>query len=265
MAKIKFSLGEHKIGYDFWESKRSLFEAFYGAFYDFINAREDGKEDLAKNNIKSKEDFYAFADWYAGGRDNCYAIGFAFYKYYLTVDPDNKGDLSTQPTDTFLGYCYHNGKFLDFLNFLLSFFPYWRNDETCTCFNPYNKGDMFFNSSWAVLVDTSKLFYFDSETVFHWITFRIKYCVDNIPGTFKNEFKDEIEYKGKITLPRPRVSGYEFKGWFDKEGKEYKEATDEDLELTAKFIRKDFYTYWEKEEPKIVKVPNPNYKLIDPL
>ncbi len=264
---VTYKFIDHEMNKDFWKSKRALFESFYGDFYDFILSKEEGKKDLEKNNISSKEDFYAFADWNAGGRDNCYAIGFAFYPYFLTVDDDPnttvREKLANQPTDTFLGYCLKNGKYEDFIDFLLSFFPYWRNDETCTCFDPYNHADQFFNSSWAVLVDTSKLFYFNSETVFHWITFRIKYVIDNIPGTFKEEFKEKEEFDSELELKKIRVSGYKFMGWFDKDGNEV-EKVNTTCEVYAKLIRVDHYDYWEKEEPKIVKVDNPNWKKVDP-
>ena len=42
---------------DFWASKKALFEAFYGEFYNFINKTEEGKNDLASHNIKNVEDF----------------------------------------------------------------------------------------------------------------------------------------------------------------------------------------------------------------
>ena len=257
---VKFSLGEHKIGEDFWYSKKQLFEAFYGDFYDFILSH-GGQKDLEAKNIYRKKDFYEFADWYADGMDNCYGIGFAFHDYFLTVEEGGK--IENQPVDTFIGYCYQNGKYLDFINFLITFFAWWRNDERCTCFDPYNHADDFFNSNWAVLVDTSKLFYFTAETVFGWQSFRVKYAIDNIPGTFKTDFYEEFICYEETLLPKIRVSGYEFEGWFDKEGNLVEVATG-DIEVVAKFKRKDIYDYWGKEEPNIKKVYDPNYKKVDP-
>lgn len=259
--KVKFSLGEHKIGNDFWLSKKQLFESFYGDFYDFILSK-NGEKDLRAKNINSKEDFYAYADWYADGQENCYAMGFAFHDYFLTAIEGGK--MEEQPTDTFIGYCYHNGKYLDFLNFLVTFFAWWRNDEHCTCFDPYNRADEFCNSNWAVLVDTSKLFYFTAETVFGWQSFRVKYAIDNIPGTFKTDYQEEITYEEEAVLPRLRVAGYEFEGWFDENGNLVTKASG-DIEVVAKFKRKDIYNYWEKEEKTIKKVFDPaRYKRVDP-
>ena len=55
---------DHQIGVDFWNSKRELFEKFYGAFYQFI-LEHGGKDDLESHNVKSVEDFYNYADWNA--------------------------------------------------------------------------------------------------------------------------------------------------------------------------------------------------------
>lgn len=109
---------DHQIGVDFWNSKRELFEKFYGAFYQFI-LEHGGKDDLESHNVKSVEDFYNYADWNAEGKDSCYAMGFSFHKYYLT--PEEGGKIENQPESTFIGYCYHNNLFTDFLDFLITF------------------------------------------------------------------------------------------------------------------------------------------------
>lgn len=46
-------------------------------------------------------------------------MGFSFHKYYLT--PQEKGTIENQPESTFIGYCFKNNKFIDFLNFLITF------------------------------------------------------------------------------------------------------------------------------------------------
>ena len=233
---------DHQIGVDFWNSKRELFEKFYGAFYQFI-LEHGGKEDLESHNVKSVEDFYNYADWNAEGKDSCYAMGFSFHKYYLT--PEEGGKIENQPESTFIGYCYHNNLFTDFLDFLITFFAWWRNDEGCTCFDPYNHADEFFNSSWAALVDTCKLFYLTAETVYHWQSFRVKYALDHIPGVILHHPKDIND--------RLYVAGYEFLGF-----------KEENKVIIASLKRKDFYNYWEKEEKKIHKVYIKDYKKVDP-
>ena len=239
---MEYQILDHQIGVDFWNSKEELFQAFYGEFYQFIFAH-GGEKDLESHGIHSVNDFYAYADWFAGGKDSCYAMGFAFHKYYLTVEEG--GTIENQPTDTFIGYCYHHHKFRDFLEFLITFFAWWRNDEGCTCFDPYNHADEFFNSSWAALVDTSKLFYLTSETVYHWQSFRVKYALDHIPGVILKH--PTVEDK------KMWVAGYEFLGFASKNGVNI-----------ATFKRKDTYDYWGKEEKQIKKVYVKEYKKVDP-
>ncbi len=239
---MNYEINEHKIGLDLWNSKKELFEAFFGTFYDFI-VEHNGKEDLERHNIFSKEAFFAYADWFADNKDSCYAMGFSFHKYYLT--PMEQGVIENQPVDTFIGYCYQNNLFKDFLNFLITFFAWWRNDEGCTCFDPYNHADEFFNSSWAALVDTCKLFYLTAETVYHWQSFRVKYALDHIPGVILHHPKDIND--------RLYVAGYEFLGF-----------KEENKVIIASLKRKDFYNYWEKEEKKIHKVYIKDYKKVDP-
>lgn len=240
--QFKYEVKDHKLGVDLWNSKEELFKEYFGEFYKFILSH-NGEEDLKLHNIKNVEDFYQYADWFADGKDSCYAMGFSFHKYYLTVEEG--GSIENQPDTTFIGYCYKNNKFTDFLNFLITFFAWWRNDEGCTCFDPYNHADDFFNSSWATLVDTCKLFYLNAQTVYHWQSFRIKYALDHIPGVIlkhPESINDEL-----------KVAGYEFLGFSEENDIVY-----------ANLKRKDTYNYWEKEEKTIKKVYVKNYKKVDP-
>ena len=148
---------------------------------------------------------------------------------------------------------------MDFINFLISFFAYWRNDEGCTSFNPYNHADDFFNSSWAALVDTTKLFYFSSETVYHWHSYRIKYLLDHIPGVILDKTLSNIN---KDDLKKVHIAGYEFIGWYEEDKKVNKTNDLKNVKLVLK--RKDFYNYWEREFPIIPKVITKEYKKVDP-
>ena len=80
---FKFEIKDHKIGVDIWMNKKDLFNSFYKEFYNFIK-KHGGKKDLLEHNIHNVKEFYEFADWNAGGKDSCYAMGFAFHKYYLS-------------------------------------------------------------------------------------------------------------------------------------------------------------------------------------
>ena len=243
LINFKYQIKDHQVGIDFWNSKQHLFEEFFKAFYNFINQSSEGKKDLESKNIKSVNEFYQFASWNADEMDNCYGMGFAFHKYYLEAKVSSK--IEDQPITSFIGYCHHNNLFTDFLNFLITFFAWWRNDEGCTKFDPYNHADEFFTSSWAALVDTCKLFYLTSETVYHWQSYRVKYALDNIPGVILKHPKNVKD--------RMRVAGYEFLG-FEKIDSSY----------VANFKRKDIYNYWEKEEKTIKKVYIENFKKVDP-
>lgn len=251
---MKYSYLGHELNVDLWESKEALFRSFYTDFYSFIK-NHDGETDLLAHNIHNAEDFIHYADYYADGKENCYAMGFSFHKYYLHARMD--GSLESEPTTSFIGWCYHNHKYLDFLNFLVTFFAWWRNDEGCTRMDPYNYADNFFVSSWAALVDTSKLFYFTSETVYFWQSYRVKYVLDNIPGTFKTDLPT-------AGLPKVRISGYEFLGWVDQDGNELKKDQTYDI-VYASLKRKDFYDYWGKEEKQIKKVYVDNWTKVDPV
>ena len=253
----------HELNVDLWESKKHLFNAFFGEFYDFI-CKQNGENDLLMNNIHNKEEFLEFAgDWYAGGKDNCYALGFGFHKYFI-LDMF-EGTLDKQPESVFIGYCHKNGLFTDFINFLITFFAWWRNDEHCTTFDPYNFGDDFFVSGWATLVDTGKLFYFTAQTVFWWQSFRVKYAIDNIPGTFLDKVCFE-ETEDTVILSDLRIAGYEFMGWHTEDDVNSPNAyiVKKGSTVYAELKRKDFYDYWEKEEKTIKKVADPNYKKVDP-
>ena len=257
MSNTQYVIVDHELNKDLWSSKRALFEAFYGEFYNFIKKTEEGKKDLESHNINSVEDFYAYADYYADGRENCYSMGFAFHKYF--VEDMMNGSLDKQPDTVFIGYCHKNDLFTDFIDFLITFFAWWRNDEGCTVMDPYNYADNFYVSGWASLVDTSKLFYFTSETVYWWHSFRVKYVLEQIPGVFLSELPVE-------GLPKIRVAGYEFLGWYDSDKEDAKLLESlENVEVAyGKLKRKDFYDYWGKEEPKIKKVYIENWSKVDP-
>jgi len=238
---MDIKIKDHELNVDIWPSKKALFQSFFGDFYNFIK-NNNGEKDLLNHNITTVEGFLNFADWYSDGRENCYGMGFAFHRYFLKAGDDETID--SQPTNTFIGYCHKTGKYTDFISFLITFFAWWRNDEGCTTFDPYNHADKFFHSSWAALVDTCKLFYLSAETVYWWQSFRVKYALDNIPGVILHMPKDESD---KI-----RIAGYECVECINKEP------------LTFVIKRKDIYNYWEAEEKKIKKVYVKDYKYCDP-
>ncbi len=206
---------KYNVGSDTWLNKEALFIDYMSDFYYFM--LDNYEVDFLQYGIFDRRSFLDFCiNWNANGQSDLYGVGNAFASYYLTQETD--GLLENQPSTTFIGYCYQEGKYLDFIPFLMQFFAYWRTDEGYT--KPGNHGNDFFFSPWASLVDTAKFFYFTSSTLqtrYSWFTSaRVKDALDNIPGVLFNdaifvEYIDEI-----IILPTiVYKDGYTFKGWYD--------------------------------------------------
>ena len=209
---------EYDLGYDQFDTKEDLYKAYFTEFYYFLKTKTDC--DLESYDILNEEDFLREClNWNFGNTDSFKGVGNAFSKYYLTI---KVGDtLANQPTDTFIGYCYQNNKFRDFIEHLEVFFAYWRTDEGYT--NSTNNGNDFFASAWAALVDTCKFFYFTSDTLtdtYSWFTKerspRVHYMLDNIPGVgYVSLIKESI---GSMYLPTISRKHYRFLGWYTEDG-----------------------------------------------
>lgn len=216
---IKFKV-TYDLGYDTFASKEDLCYAFYSDFYNFMVENTDA--DFERYNITDFDDFMEFArNWYANGKDSFYGVGDAFSKYYVTIDVG--GALENQPTSTFIGYCYQNNMYLEFIPHLMTFFAYWRTDEgyTGSSSDPSNTGNDFFASPWASLVDTCKFFHFTSENLqdtYSWFTSkRVKEALDIIPGVANNDLAVFGDTDTPVVLQTLERKGYEFLGWFDSE------------------------------------------------
>lgn len=208
----------YNTGLDFYNSKDELCEAFYTDFYQFLISKNYNFDKL---NITSASEFITFCkDWNAQGKSDLYGVGDAFSSYYVKIDVG--GTIENQGSDTFIGYCYENGKYRDFIPHLITFFAYWRTDEGYTggSSDPNNTGNDFFASPWASLVDTAKFFFFTSKTLnskYSWFnSVRVKDALDNIPSVISlpnDHFKTD-----PIVLPQLSSTGYNFLGWYDGEG-----------------------------------------------
>ena len=208
----------YDLGYEHYETKDDLYEAFFTDYYYFLLNNTDC--DMLSFNITSVTDFLTYCKtWDANGRNELAGVGNAFGKYYLKITEN--GTFDTQPTTHFIGYCYQNNKYVDFLEFLEVFFAYWRTDEG------YTKGDIhgndFFYSSWAAFVDTCKFFYFTSATLttkYAWFTIerspRVHYALDHIPNVGNLNLQKKASEP--ITLPNVNRMNYDFLGWFDENG-----------------------------------------------
>lgn len=224
-----------------YNSKQELFTAFFSCYYDFI-IEQGGNGSLNYNGIYSLNDFLNLASDFNAGRGQMRAIGDIAATWFLQKDIG--GTIENQPTTKFIGYCYQNGLFKDFIPFLMDFFAWWRQDEGYT--TPTNNGSDFFAESWAPLVDTAKFFYYNENTSYV-KTERIKNCFLYIPSVISFSTPLPTYYTGQIaiTLPTPTLAGYTFLGWYDNIEKTGTPITT----LTSSFSGLvSLYAKWEKNE-----------------
>ena len=258
---------EYDLGYEQFDTKNDLYNAYFTEFYNFLKTKTDC--DLEKYNINSVEDFLREClNWNFDNTDSFKGVGNAFAKYYVTI---KVGDtLENQPTDTFVGYCYQNNKFKDFLEHLEVFFAYWRTDEGYT--TSTNNGNDFFASAWAALVDTCKFFYFTSDNItdtYSWFTKerspRVHYMLDNIPGVGKvNLIKESIN---SIYLPSISRMHYKFLGWYNEEGEKISLVSN-DTKVSAKWERMtynvEFYVAGDIQKIQVksgLRITLPNFNI----
>ena len=227
-------------GYENYKNKSELCISFYSDFYNFL--KENTDFNFEKYQIVDEETFISFCkDWNANNKDSFYGVGDALGKYYVTLDIG--GTLENQPTSTFIGYCYQNNMYLDFIPHLIQFFAYWRTDEGYTggSSDPNNLGNDFFASAWASLVDTCKFFHFTSENLndtYPWFqSQRVKNALDNIPGVGAGISQITGDIENPVILPTPVRAGYVFIGWYDEAGNEVSKV-EGDITLYAKWEEK---------------------------
>lgn len=171
-----------------FESKKDLYNSYFSDFYKFMKKKTNVS--FEQYGIKSKKDFLDFcSDWNANDNHSFYGVGDAFSKYYVEINIDSR--LEDQSSEFFIGYCYENDMYLEFIPFLMNFFEYWRTDEGYTGGkdDPDNTGSDFFAHAWASLVDTCKFFHFTSDNLndtYPWFqSERVKDALDNIPNVKK--------------------------------------------------------------------------------
>ena len=234
----------YDLGFESFCTKDDLYKAFFTDFYNFMKTNTD--VNFAAYGISDLDDFLAFCkDWNALGRSDLYGVGSAFGKYFL-VQRTGK-PLADQPTEAFIGYCYQNNMYLDFINHLITFFAYWRTDEgyTGSPDDPTNTGNDFFACAWASMVDTAKFFYFTADTLNNTYPLfqseRVKDALDNIPGVVG----DTLIYHGMgdspISLTEITRKGYTFLGWYDSQEDNANPITTVNTDMTV-------YAKWQHDE-----------------
>ena len=196
-------------------------------------------------------------------------LGNAFGPYFLDIEVG--GSFATQSTNKFVGWCYQQGKYIDFFHYLEVFFGYWRTDEGYVKNDP--NGADFFASSWAAFVDTCKFFYFSSSTLtskYPWFTearsARVHYMLDHAPQIGSYDLPNNEE--GSIILPTTlERENYQFLGWFDANGQLIEVATSsmkvyahwEHLVRTVTFISNGEATTIETHNGWRLPKPNVSY------
>ena len=220
-----------------YKTKEDLYVSYFTDFYMFLLEKTD--IDFEKYKINDLNEFLEIClTWDAYNSNSFYGIGNSFSKYYLTIEVGGK--LEDQPDTTFIGYCYQNNMYEEFIPFLMTFFAYWRTDEgyTGSSSDPNNTGNDFFASAWASLVDTCKFFYFTGDNLndtYPWFkSERVKDALDNIPGVGSNIVFLYGDIENPIILPNLQREGYIFLGWYDEFGNKV-ETVYSEMNVVAKW------------------------------
>ena len=225
-------------------NKDHLFASFFGDFYDYLINYRNVPGILLSSNINNLDEFYAFCGNYTGGAAGMSQVGNLLGSYFLKQRitknhvnnlPNNpkenpttyisiiKSQLKYQTADDgFVGYCLENNKYVEFIDFLVEFFFWWRIDEAYTggSSDPNMLGSDFFASPWASIVDTAKFFYYEKSTLPSYFTKNEETpkMYDRIPNLLTNddiEFIYEYDWEVGLVLPTDlNVEGYTFSGWY---------------------------------------------------
>ena len=183
-----------------YTSREELFKAFFTDFYYFMVLNLN--DPMADYEIYDLDTFLSIASNYDYGRGQMRAIGDIAGDYFLKRDVN--GVIENQPDNVFLGFCYKNNMYKDFIPFFIRFFAYWRLDEKYASLDNY--GADTFAEAWAPTVDLGKFFYYNVDTSYVQ-TERMRDCFNNtacvvygFDGTFTNSLL---------------LRDYEFAGWYD--------------------------------------------------
>jgi len=232
---------KYDLGFEVFYTKRNLYIDFFTDFYNFMV--EYTQANFLRYSIDNAEQFLAFCEnWNSNGKDSFGGVGDAFGKYFVAREIG--GTLDSQPETSFIGYCYKNKKYVDFIPHLMEFFAYWRTDEGYTGgpSDPNNLGNDFFASPWAALVDTCKFFYFTSDNLndtYPWFrSERVKNALDNVPGLETFNYPTDGTIESPVILIDAVRNGYTFLGWFDEDGNQ----------ITEVYKEMTVYAKWEKQE-----------------
>ena len=226
--QVKINIKYH-LPSSIYNSKDELFNDFIKDLYEYIitNHPSKGIPHLKSLNINSVEDALKICkDWNDNDSTGLPLVGKAFSPFFLHNDAGGTFERQKEK-DCFVGYCFKENKYIDFLYFLKTFFYHFRIDEGYTIINfdgsiTNPEGSDFFASSYASIIDTAKFFYYTKDTLpYYFISLKhIPELYDKIPGVLKTPFNREeiITYDTTFNKAYPLPNtfncyGYKFLGW----------------------------------------------------
>ena len=245
-----------------YQNKYDLYNDFFTELYEYVINEHSpyGQTHLHKFNIDSLSDALNVCGKWEGGVQGMSTVGNAFGKYFAAQKHNT--DFNYQKnTNTFVGYCMKNKKFVDFLYFAKTFFYHWRIDEGYTYTGPDSKGtdpygSDFFSMPSASIIDIAKFFYFDKDNLprYFYIEKNIPNLYDKIPGLLKSRFGKRAIFNYKANTNDEYILpykfdcyGFEFDGWYfdeDFKGQKITKVTRDniisfgpEITLYAKFHR----------------------------
>ena len=230
----------YHLGKDNYNTREEFGQAWFRDFYKFIYTH-GGIDKLEDEGIYNVDQFVALAYNYYAGRGEMRYLGDTFSDYYLAKDVN--GIIENQPDTHFLGFCYKNNRYKDFIPFLIRFFAYWRLDEHYASLRNY--GADSFADRWATLVDTCKFFYFTVDTSYVQ-TDRMQDCFNNCSGVVNGTLNQPSD--GYLSVDNNiKLRDYNFEGWY--ESPDF--AGEKVRWMMYRDLRIDLYAKWSENKTQI--------------
>lgn len=198
---------------------------FTELFYYSYNYSDTSKLTLAKYGVHSLGDTLRICKTWTGGARGLPLVGQAFGVYFLKSKSHGTFN-DARETNTFVGYCLNNNKFVDMLYYFKTFFYYWRVDEGYPLSfdeKGYSPATDFFLYPDISLIDIAKFFFYYSRSLPLNILSKnnIPSLYNEIPGLLKTPFSKTVSYNysrgvdSVFILPNTfDCYGFSFEGWY---------------------------------------------------
>ena len=209
-------------GADVYYSKADFVNALLTDFYYYVRVRNGGNFPSGKYN--SLDTYLSYLTSYNGVMNNFEPLSDNICGYFLSKDPF--GDLANQKyRKGFVGFCFQNGRYVDFFYYIKEAFYYWRTEEGYGLGDPEKRerGRDMLSESWAPFVDMCKIFYYNAQTIqpLYPKSTRTYKLVRDFPfaatpdRTLPTEYDPNTGIIIDVKLTRP---GYTFRGWYRDPG-----------------------------------------------